>query len=136
MAPLDSSLKGRNVIALADVETPRKEVSNPIDVESGETLFIPNPQGYDHDDVRINPKHPRARVYQLLMDCYKQDPSGKSFKKAIDPYLDAPSDSEQNSSDEEMGRSPQLFTPYPDKDSVMEHWNGNKNDPDFYAYDN
>ena len=59
-APLDSSLKGKNVIVFADVEIPNKEVSNPIDAESGETLFIPDPQGYNHDDVKVNPKHPRA----------------------------------------------------------------------------
>ena len=81
-------------------------MSNPIDAESGETLFIPDPQGYDHDDIKVNPKHPRARFYQLLMDCYKQDPSGESFKQIINLYLDAPSDGEQDASNEEMGRSP------------------------------
>ena len=111
MAPLDPSLKGKNVIVFADTGIPDKEVSNPIDAESGESLFIPDLQGYNHDNVRINPKHPRARVYQLLMDCYKQDPSGKSFKKAINLYLNAPSDGEQDSSNEEMGCSLQLFTP-------------------------
>ena len=75
-APLDPSLKGKNVIVFADA---KEKVSNPIDVESGETLFIPDPQGYDHDDIKVNPKHPRAQVYQLLMDCYKQDPSGETF---------------------------------------------------------
>ena len=105
MAPLDPSLKGKNVIVFADAEIFNKEVSNPIDAESRENLFIPDLQGYNHDNVRINPKHPRARVYQLLMDCYKQNPSGESFKKAIDPYLNAPSDGEQDLSDEEMGCS-------------------------------
>ena len=86
-------------------------MSNPIDAESREILFIPDPQGYDHDDVKINSKHSRARVYQLLMDCYKQDPSGETFNHIIDSYLDAPSDGEQDSSpDEEMGRSLRLFT--------------------------
>ena len=110
-APLDPSLKGKNVSVFADVEIPNKEVSNPIDAESGETLFIPDPQGYDHDDVQVNPKHPRALIYQLLMVCYKQDPSGKTFKRIIDLYLDAPSNGEQDSSDEEMGCSLRLFTP-------------------------
>ena len=82
-------------------------MSNPVDAESGETLFFPDPQGYNHDNVRINPRHPRAPFYNLLMVHYKQDPSGESFKKAIDLYLDAPSDGEQDSSDdEEMGHSP------------------------------
>ena len=60
MAPLDPSLKGKNVIVFADAEVLNKEVSNPIDAESGENLFIPDLQGYNHDNVRINPKHPRA----------------------------------------------------------------------------
>ena len=109
MAPLDPSLKGKNVIIFADV---KDKVSNPINSESRETLFIPDPQEYDHNDVQVNPNHPRAQFYQLLMDSYKQDPSGKHFKQTIiNPYLDVPSDGEQDSSDKEMGRSPQLFTP-------------------------
>ena len=55
--------------------------------------------------MKVNPKHPRAWFYQLLMDFYEQDPSGESFKKAFDLYLNAPSNSEQDSSNEEMGRS-------------------------------
>ena len=108
MAPLDPSLKGKNIVVFADNEIP---VSNPIDAESGETLFIPNPQGYNHN-IKVNPKHPRALFYQLLMECYKQDPSGKHFKQIIDLYLDAPSDGEQDSScEEERGHSLRLFTP-------------------------
>ena len=76
-------------------------MSNPIDAESREPLSIPDPQGYNHDNVRINPRHPRAPFYDLLMVHYKQDPSGESFKKAINPYFNAPSDSEQDSSDNE-----------------------------------
>ena len=39
-------------------------VSNPIDAETGETLFIPDPQDcYNHDDMKVNPKHPRAQFY-------------------------------------------------------------------------
>ena len=106
LAPLDPSLKGKNVILLGDNKIPKEDiVSNPIDAESGETLFIPNLQGYSHDDIQVNPKHPRALFYQLLMVCYKQDPSGKSFKRIINLYLDAPMDGEQYSSDKEMGRS-------------------------------
>ena len=92
--------KGKNIMVFTDNEIP---VSNPVDAESRETLFIPDSQGYNYDDVKVNPKHSRAWFYQLLMDCYKQDPSGKSFKRIIDLYLDAPSDREQDSSDEEMG---------------------------------
>ena len=100
-APLDPSQKGKNIIIFAN------DVSNPVDAESRETLFIPDPQGYNHDNVRINPKHPRAPFYNLLMVHYKQEPGGESFKRAIDPYLDAPSDGEQDSSDKkEMGCSP------------------------------
>ena len=107
-APLDPSLKGKNIIIFGDDEIPKGDiVSNPIDAESRETLFIPDPQNcYNHDDVKVNPKHPRARFYQMLMDFYEQDPSGKSFKKAFDPYLNAPSDGEQDLSDKEMGHSP------------------------------
>ena len=104
-APLDPSLKGKNIIVFADAEIPNKEVSNPVDAESGETSFIPNLQGYNHNNVQVNPKHPRALFYQLLMVCYKQDPSSETFKRIINPYLDAPSDGEQDLSDEEMGRS-------------------------------
>ena len=40
------------------------------------------------------------------MDSYAQDQSGDHFKQTIiNPYLDAPSDGEQDLSDEEMGRS-------------------------------
>ena len=128
MAPLDPSIKGKNVIVFADVEIPNKEVGNPIDAESRETLFILNPQGYNHDDVQVNPKHPRALIYQLLMVCYKQDPSGEILKRIIDLYLDALSDGEQDSSDEEMGRSPRLFTLPQDKDTVKDHWEDYKLD--------
>ena len=86
-------------------------VSNLIDAENRESLFIPNPQDcYNYDNIKVNPKHPRAQFYQLLMDCYKQDPSGESFKRIIDLYLNAPSDSEQDLSDKEMDRSLRLFT--------------------------
>ena len=105
-APLDPSLKGKNVIVFADVKI-SDEVGNSVDIESGESLFLPNPQGnYNHKDVKVNPKHPRAWFYQLLMDSYAQDQSGEHFKwTIIDLYLDAPSDSEQDSSEEKMGCS-------------------------------
>ena len=104
VAPLDPSQKGKNIVVFGDDEIPRdKIVSNPIDFESRESLFIPGPQGYNHDNVMVNPNHPRAQFYQLLMDPYKQDPSGEHFKQIIDLYLDAPSNGEQDSSsDEEM----------------------------------
>ena len=84
-APLDPSLKGKNVMIFGDNEIPKEDiVSNPIDAESRETLFIPNPQGnYNHKDVKVNPKHPRACFYQLLMDSYAQDRSGEHFKWTI-----------------------------------------------------
>ena len=137
MAPLDPSLKGKNVIIFTDVEIPLETVSNPIDAESRETLFIPDPQGYDHDNVKVNLRHPRAWFYQLLMDFYKQDPSGRSFKKAFDLYLNAPSDGEQDSSNEEMGCSPRLFTPPHDKETVKDHWEDHKldNQHDSHMYD-
>ena len=101
-----------------------------------ETLFIPNPQGnYNHEDIKVNPRHPRAQFYQLLMDSYAQDQSEEHFKQTIiDPYLNAPSNGEQDLSDEEMGHSLRLFTPPPDKDSIMEHWDGDINAPNSYAY--
>ena len=105
-APLDPSLKGKNVIVFTDAKI-SDEVGNPIDVESGESLFVPDPQGnYNHKNIKANPRHPRARFYQLLMDSYEQDQSGEHFKRmVIDSYLDAPSDGEQDSSNEEMGCS-------------------------------
>ena len=97
LAPLNPSLKGKNVIIFADAEI-SNEVGNPIDVESRESLFIPDPQGnYNHEDVQVNLRHSRAQFYQLLMDSYAQDQSGKHFKRTVrNPYLDAPSDGEQD----------------------------------------
>ena len=46
----------------------------------------------------------------------------KSFKRIIDPYLNSPSNSEQDLSNKEMGRSLQLFTPPQDKDTIKDHW--------------
>ena len=105
-APLNPSLRGKNVIVFADAKVPN-EVGNPIDVKSGESLFIPNPQGnYNHEDIKVNSRHPRAWFYQLLMDSYAQDQSGEHFKRTvINLYLNTPSDGEQDSSDEEMGCS-------------------------------
>ena len=122
LAPLDPSLKGKNVIVFTNAKIP-DEVGNPIDIESGESLFLPNPQGnYDHEDVKVNPRHPRPQFYQLLMDSYAQDQSGKHFKRTIiNLYLNAPSNGEQNLSDEEMGHSLRLFTPPQDKNTVKDH---------------
>ena len=122
LAPLNPSLKGKNVIIFTDAEI-QNEVGNPIDVESRESLFLPNPQGnYNHEDVKVNPRHPRAQFYQLLMDSYAQDWSVKHFKwTIINLYLDAPSDSEQDLSNEEVGHSPQLFTPPRDEETVKDH---------------
>ena len=54
LAPHDPSLKGKNIIIFADVKI-SNEVGNPIDVKSGETLFILDPQGnYDHEDIQVN----------------------------------------------------------------------------------
>ena len=95
-APLDPSLKGKNVMVFGNAEIPSDEiVGNPI-AENGETLFTPDPQGYNHDNIKVNPKHPRAWFFQLLMDSLDQDPSGNHFRKMINPYLNAPSNSEQD----------------------------------------
>ena len=56
----------------------------------------------------------------------------------LDPYLNAPSDGEQDlsSEDEEKGCSPQLFTLPRDKDTIMENWDDKGNKPDSHAYKN
>ena len=85
------------------------------------TLAIPLPRTVKHFlfliqeatvMIQVNSKHPRALYFQLLTDSLKKVRSGKHFKKMLDPYLNAPSDGEQDSSseDEEMGCSPRLFT--------------------------
>ena len=108
-APLDPSQKGKNIKVFNE-----KPVGNPI-TKNRETLFVPDPQGYSHNDVKVNPKHPRAPYFRLLIDSLTQDPSGKHFRRTYgleqptyDPHLDAPSDGEQDSSseDEEKGHSP------------------------------
>ena len=125
-------------MVFSNAEIPSDEiVSNPV-AESRETLFIPDPQGYNHDDIKMNPKHPRAWYYQLLIHSLEQDPSGEHFRRTYNPYLNAPSDGEQDSSsEEEKGCSPQLFTPPQDEDTVMDTWDddGDKNDPNSYVYD-
>ena len=49
---------------------------------------------------------------EIINESLDQDPSGKHLLKMFDPYLNAPSDGEQDSSseDEERGHSLQLFT--------------------------
>ena len=123
LAPLDPSQKGKNVKVFDE-----KPVGNPI-AENGEMLFIPDPQEYNHNDVKVNPKHPRAPYFWLLIDSLTQDPSGKHFRRTYGPeqptydlYLNAPSDGEQDSSNKEMGRSLWLFTPPRDKVTIKDHW--------------
>ena len=62
LAPLDPSLKGKNIMIFRDNDILMEDiVSNPIDAGSGETLFIPDPQeNYNHKNMKVNPKHPRA----------------------------------------------------------------------------
>ena len=52
------------------------------------------------------------------------------------PLPNAPSNGEQDSfsEDEQKGRSLWLFILPWDKDTIMEHWDGDKNDPDSYVY--
>ena len=139
LAPLDPSQKGKNAKVFDE-----KPVSNPI-TENRETLFIPNLWGYSHNDIKVNPKHHRALYFWLLIDSLTQDPSGKHFRRTYglekptyDPYFDAPSDGEQDlsSEDEEKGHSPWLFTLPQDKDTIMDLWDDDKNDPTSYIYDN
>ena len=56
VAPLDPSLKGKNVRIFQDNEIFKEDIiSNPIDVESRESLFIPDPWDcYNHDDVKVD----------------------------------------------------------------------------------
>ena len=57
----------------------------------------------------------------------------------FNPYLDTPSNGEQDlsSEEEEKGCSLWLFTLPPDKDTIMVQWDdGDKNDPASYIYDN
>ena len=82
--PLDPSLKGKNV-----------QIFNNIlkDKVSRCTYII-------------------SQFTEILNESLDKDPSGSGLVEMFDPYLNAPSDSEQDSSseDEEKGRSPQLFT--------------------------
>ena len=72
----------------------------------------------------------------MIVKCFRFDRTGsdsemrlsdfriltKSFKRIIDPYLNSPSNSEQDLSNKEMGHSLQLFTPPQDKDTIKDHW--------------
>ena len=83
----------------------------------------------------MNPAHPRACFYKLLIDSLDQGPSGESFQAQFDPYLDASSDGEQSSKEEE-GRSPGLFTPpHSNEDTEMCGWDDEDNDPTSHIYD-
>ena len=85
MAPLDPSLKGKNV-QIFDNESKNK-VSH--------CTYI------------------MSQFTEILNKSLDKDPSGSGLVKMLNPYLDAPSDGEQDSSseDEEKGHSLQLFTP-------------------------
>ena len=124
-APLDPSLKGKNVKVFED--------PNPI-AENGAPLFIDLVPGNGPVDIKVNPAHPRARFYKLLIDSLDQDPSGESFWAQFDPYLDAPSDGGE-SSEEEEGWSPGLFTPpHSNEDTEMHGWDDEDNDPPSHIY--
>ena len=59
-----------------------------------------------------------SRFTEILNVSLDKDPSGSGLVEMFDPYLDAPSDGEQDSSDEEMGCSLRLFTLPQDEDTV------------------
>ena len=125
-APLNPSLKGKNVKVFKDL--------NPI-AENGAPLFINSVPGNGPVNIKVNPAHPRAHFYKLLIDSLDQDPSGESFQAQFDPYLDAPSDGEQ-SSEKEEGRSPGLFTPpRSNEDTKIHGWDDEDNDPASHIYD-
>ena len=77
---------------------------------------------------------------KIVNESLDQDPSGEHSSKMFNPYLNAPSNGEQDSSseDEEKGHSLRLFTLPQDKDTIMHRWddydNEDKNDPDSHAY--
>ena len=77
---------------------------------------------------------------EIINESLDQDPSGKHLLKMFDPYLDAPSDGEQDSSseDEERGRSLQLFTLPWDKGTIKDNWEDHELDDqhDSHALDN
>ena len=101
-APLDPSLKGKNVQIFDNTLGDRV---------SHRTYII-------------------SHFTEILNEYLDKDPSGSGLVKMFDPYLDAPSDGEQDSSleDEEMGCSLQLFTLPQDKDTVKDHWEDYKLD--------
>ena len=123
-APLNPSLKGKNIKVFED--------PNPI-AKNGAPLFINSVSRNGPVDIKVNPAHPRACFYKLLIDSLDQEPSGESFQAQFDPYLDAPSDGEQSS--EEEGRSPGLFTPpHLNEDTEMHGWDDKDNDPASHIY--
>ena len=77
-----------------------------------------------------------SQITEILNESLDKDPSGSGLVKIFDPYLDAPSDGEQDSSseDEEKGCSPQLFTLPQDEDTIMDHWDDMGNKPDSQVY--
>ena len=80
VAPLDPSLKGKNVLIFDNVS------GNKVSLD---TYII-------------------SHFTEILNESLDKDPSGSGLAKILDPYLDAPSNGEQDSSseDEEKGHSP------------------------------
>ena len=109
--PLDPSLKGKNVwVKFFDTDMSKEKIVS-----------------YD--------TYIHCQFTEIVDKSLDQDPSGEHLTKMFNPYLDAPSNGEQDSSsEEEKGHSLQLFTLPQDEDTIMEHWDGDKNDPDSYVY--
>ena len=94
-APLDSSLKGKNVQIFNNMLK---------DKVSHQTYII-------------------SRFTEILNKSLGKDPSGSGLVEMFDPYLNAPSNGEQDSSSEDKEKvcSPRLFTPPPDEETVKDH---------------
>ena len=109
-APLDPSLKGKNVQIFDN--TSKHKVSHC-------TYLI-------------------SQFTEILNESLDKDPSGSGLVEIFNPYLDAPSNGEQDSSkDEKMGCSPRLFTPPQDEETIKDHWEDHKldNQHDSHMYD-
>ena len=80
VAPLDPSLKGKNILIFYNM--------------SGNKVSL---------DTYI-----RSQFTEILNESLDKGPSGSGLAEILDPYLDAPSNGEQDSSseDEEKGHSP------------------------------
>ena len=111
--PLDPSLKGKNVqVKFFDTDMSEEWTVSLDTYIHHQFLMIAN------DLLDQNPSG--SKLDEIL--------NGTKMVKDYNPYLDAPSDGEQDSSDKEMGRSPRLFTPPPDKDTIKTHWDDYKLD--------